>query len=113
MDRPGTGSLNPVAIEAAAEATKLSELSMYGVARRLGGRSDIEIHHGDFLLSLWENLELRATHSAAHVEIYCVRYRRDILNLMIRRLVLCFFANCRSRLHPPIHNSNGGSPSQR
>jgi hypothetical protein len=26
--RPGTGSLHPVAIEAAAEATKLSELSM-------------------------------------------------------------------------------------
>jgi hypothetical protein len=29
-------SLHPVAIEAAAEATKLSELSMYRVARRLG-----------------------------------------------------------------------------
>jgi len=26
--RPGTGSLHPVAIETAAEATKLSELSM-------------------------------------------------------------------------------------
>jgi hypothetical protein len=26
--RPGTGSLHPVAVEAAAEATKLSELSM-------------------------------------------------------------------------------------
>ncbi len=28
--RPGTGSLHPVAIETAAEATKLSELSMKG-----------------------------------------------------------------------------------
>jgi hypothetical protein len=28
MSRPGTGSLHPVAIEAAAEATKLSELSV-------------------------------------------------------------------------------------
>jgi hypothetical protein len=34
--RPGTGSLHPVAIEAAAEATKLSELSMERVAWRLG-----------------------------------------------------------------------------
>ena len=32
--RPGTGSLHPVAIETAAEATKLSELSMERVARR-------------------------------------------------------------------------------
>jgi hypothetical protein len=32
--RPGTGSLPPVAIETAAEATKLSELSMERVARR-------------------------------------------------------------------------------
>jgi len=37
--RPGTGSLHPVAIEAAAEATKLSELSMERVARRLGERA--------------------------------------------------------------------------
>ena len=34
--RPGTGSLHPVAIETAAEATKLSELSMERVAWRLG-----------------------------------------------------------------------------
>ena len=34
--RPGTGALHPVAIEAAAEATKLSELSMERVAWRLG-----------------------------------------------------------------------------
>jgi len=33
--RPGTGSLHPVAIEAAAETTKLSELSMERVAWRL------------------------------------------------------------------------------
>ena len=33
--RPGTGSLHPVAIETAAEATKLSELSMERGARRL------------------------------------------------------------------------------
>ena len=32
---PGTGSLNPVAIETIVEATKLSELSMERVARRL------------------------------------------------------------------------------
>ena len=31
--RPGTGSLHPVAIETAAEATKLSELSMERVTR--------------------------------------------------------------------------------
>ena len=31
--RPGTGSLHPVAIEAAAEATKLSELSMERVTK--------------------------------------------------------------------------------
>ena len=37
--RPGTGSLHPVAIEAAAEATKLSELSMERVARRLRERA--------------------------------------------------------------------------
>jgi hypothetical protein len=37
--RPGTGSLHPVAIEAAAEATKLSELSMERVAWRLGERA--------------------------------------------------------------------------
>jgi len=37
--RPGTGSLHPVAIETAAEATKLSELSMERVARRLRERA--------------------------------------------------------------------------
>ena len=37
--RPGTGSLHPVAIEAAAEATKLSELSMERAAWRLGERA--------------------------------------------------------------------------
>jgi len=37
--RPGTGSLHPVAIETATEATKLSELSMERVARRLGERA--------------------------------------------------------------------------
>ncbi len=37
--RPGTGSFHPVAIEAAAEATKLSELSMERVARRLRERA--------------------------------------------------------------------------
>jgi hypothetical protein len=37
--RPGTGSLHPVAIEAIAEATKLSELSMERVARRLRERA--------------------------------------------------------------------------
>jgi hypothetical protein len=37
--RPGTGSLHPVAIEAAAEATKLSELSMERVAWRLRERT--------------------------------------------------------------------------
>jgi hypothetical protein len=37
--RPGTGSLHPVAIEAAAEATKLSELSMERVAWRLRERA--------------------------------------------------------------------------
>jgi hypothetical protein len=37
--RPGTGSFHPVAIETAAEATKLSELSMERVARRLGERA--------------------------------------------------------------------------
>ena len=37
--RPGTGSLHPVAIEAAVEATKLSELSMERVAWRLGERA--------------------------------------------------------------------------
>jgi hypothetical protein len=43
--RPGTGSLHPVAIEAAAEATKLSELSLERVARRLRehtGRNESE-----------------------------------------------------------------------
>src|SRR5580704_10470990 len=35
--RPGTGSLHPVAIEAAAEATKRSELSM----GRVAGRSQV------------------------------------------------------------------------
>jgi len=34
-----TGSLHPVAIEMAAEATKLSELSMERVAGRLGERA--------------------------------------------------------------------------
>ena len=37
--RPGTGSLHPVAIEAAAEATKLSEPSMERVAWRVGERA--------------------------------------------------------------------------
>jgi hypothetical protein len=37
--RPGTGSLHPVAIETAVEATKLSELSMERVARRLRERT--------------------------------------------------------------------------
>ena len=37
--RPGTGSLHPVAIEAAAEATKLSEPSMERVAWRLRERA--------------------------------------------------------------------------
>jgi len=40
--RPGTGSLHPVAIETIVEATKLAELSMERIARRLGepaGRS--------------------------------------------------------------------------
>jgi len=37
--RPGTGSLHPVAIETAAEATKLSELSMERVAWRLRERT--------------------------------------------------------------------------
>ena len=37
--RPGTGSLHPVAIEAAAEATKLSELSVERVAWRLRERA--------------------------------------------------------------------------
>jgi len=37
--RPGTGSLHPVAIEAAAEVTKLSEPSVQRVARRLGERA--------------------------------------------------------------------------
>ena len=37
--RPGTGSLHPVAIEATVEATKLSELSMERVARRLRERA--------------------------------------------------------------------------
>jgi hypothetical protein len=37
--RPGTGSLHPVAIETAVEVTKLSELSMERVARRLGERA--------------------------------------------------------------------------
>ena len=37
--RPGTVSLHPVAIETAAEATKLSELSMGRVAGRLGERA--------------------------------------------------------------------------
>jgi hypothetical protein len=35
---PGTGSFHPVAIETAAEATKLSELSMERVVKRLGER---------------------------------------------------------------------------
>jgi hypothetical protein len=37
--RPGTGSLHPVAIDAEAEATKRSKLSMERVARRLGERA--------------------------------------------------------------------------
>ena len=37
--RPGTGSLHPVAIETIVEATKLSELSMERVARRLRERA--------------------------------------------------------------------------
>jgi len=37
--RPGTGSLHPVAIETAAEATTLSELSLERVARRLRERA--------------------------------------------------------------------------
>jgi hypothetical protein len=37
--RPGTGSLHPVAIKAAAEATKLSEPLMERVAWRLGERA--------------------------------------------------------------------------
>src|SRR5215510_2891753 len=37
--RPGTSSLHAVAIETAAEATKLSELSMERVARRLRERA--------------------------------------------------------------------------
>ena len=37
--RPGAGSLHPVAIETMAEATKLSELSMERVARRLRERA--------------------------------------------------------------------------
>jgi hypothetical protein len=37
--RPGTGSLHPVAIETAVEVTKLSELSMERVARRLRERA--------------------------------------------------------------------------
>ena len=37
--RPGTGSLHPVAIETAAEETKLSELSLERVARRLRERA--------------------------------------------------------------------------
>ena len=37
--RPGTGSLHPVAIESAVEVTKLSELSMERVARRLRERA--------------------------------------------------------------------------
>src|SRR5215472_1496814 len=36
---PGTGSLHPVAIGTTAEATKLSELSMERVARRLRERA--------------------------------------------------------------------------
>src|ERR1700757_5187469 len=36
---PGTGSFHPVAIETAAEATKLSELSMERVVKRLGERA--------------------------------------------------------------------------
>jgi hypothetical protein len=38
--RPGTGSLHPVAIETAAEATKLSELSMQRVA--LGDSASVQ-----------------------------------------------------------------------
>jgi len=37
--RPGTGSLHPVAIGTTVEATKLSELSMERVARRLCERA--------------------------------------------------------------------------
>ena len=37
--RPGTGSFHPVAIETMAEATKLPELSMERVARRLRERA--------------------------------------------------------------------------
>jgi hypothetical protein len=37
--RPGTGSFHPVAIETAAEATKVSELSMERVVKRLGERA--------------------------------------------------------------------------
>jgi len=37
--RPGAGSLHPVAIETAAEATKLSELSVERVAWRLHERA--------------------------------------------------------------------------
>jgi hypothetical protein len=37
--RPRPGSLHPLAIETAAEATKLSELSMERVAWRLGERA--------------------------------------------------------------------------
>ena len=37
--RPGTGSLHPVAIEPAAEATKLSKPSVWRVARRVGERA--------------------------------------------------------------------------
>ena len=36
---PGTGSFHPGAIETAAEATKLSELSMERVVKRLGERA--------------------------------------------------------------------------
>ena len=44
--RPGTGSLRPVAIETAVEATKLSELSMEKVARRLGERAGRNVSSG-------------------------------------------------------------------
>jgi hypothetical protein len=44
--RPGTGSLHPVAIETAVEATKLSELSMERVARRLGERAGRNVSSG-------------------------------------------------------------------
>jgi hypothetical protein len=37
--RPGTGSLHPVAIETAAAATKLTELSMERIARRFRERA--------------------------------------------------------------------------